>query len=121
MFSLYNLLELQDYRSLPSRYRYFYLELSKMVYLIKATLAGMLAGFVTGILHTVFEIPSILAGSLTQISLWSINLWIMGGSSNIPLLQRHEASGKRGNPARGQAAARRNAGGSAQGEDRRHV
>lgn len=35
MFSLYNLLELQDYRSLPSRYRYFYLELSKMVYLIK--------------------------------------------------------------------------------------
>ena len=52
-----------------------------------ATLAGMLAGFVTGILHTVFEIPSILAGILTQISLWSINLWIMGGSSNIPLLK----------------------------------
>lgn len=35
MFSLYNLLELQDYRNLPSRYRYFYLELSKMIYLIK--------------------------------------------------------------------------------------
>ena len=52
-----------------------------------ATLAGMAAGFVTGILHTVFEIPSILAGILTQISLWSINLWIMGGSSNIPLLK----------------------------------
>ena len=49
-----------------------------------ATPAGMAAGFVTGILHTVFEIPSILAGILTQISLWSINLWIMGGSSNIP-------------------------------------
>ena len=35
MFSLYNLLELQDYRNLPSRYRYFYLELSKMIYLVK--------------------------------------------------------------------------------------
>lgn len=35
MFSLYNLLELQDYRNLPSRYRYFYLELSKMMFLIK--------------------------------------------------------------------------------------
>lgn len=52
-----------------------------------ATLTGMAAGFVTGILHTVFEIPSILAGILTQISLWSINLWIMGGGSNIPLLK----------------------------------
>lgn len=35
MFSLYNLLELQDYRNLPGRYRYFYLELSRMIYLIK--------------------------------------------------------------------------------------
>ena len=52
-----------------------------------ATLAGMAAGFVTGILHTVFEIPSILAGILTQISLWSINLWIMGNKSNLPLLK----------------------------------
>ena len=58
-----------------------------MAALAIATLAGMVAGFVTGILHTVFEIPSILAGILTQISLWSINLWIMGGSSNIPLLK----------------------------------
>lgn len=52
-----------------------------------ATLAGMAAGFITGILHTVFEIPSILAGILTQISLWSVNLWIMGNKSNIPLLK----------------------------------
>lgn len=35
MFSLYNLLELQDYRNLPSKYRYFYLELAKMIHLIK--------------------------------------------------------------------------------------
>ena len=33
-----------------------------------------------------FEIPAILAGILTQYSLWSINLRIMGQKSNIPLL-----------------------------------
>lgn len=54
--------------------------------LILSTLAGVLAGAVTGVLHTIFEIPSILAGILTQISLWSINLRIMG-KSNIPLLK----------------------------------
>lgn len=53
--------------------------------LLAAAFAGMLAGAVTGILHTVFEIPAILAGILTQIGLWSINLRIMG-QSNIPLL-----------------------------------
>lgn len=51
-----------------------------------AMLAGMLAGAVTGFLHTVLEIPAILAGILTQIALWSINLRIMG-KSNTPLLQ----------------------------------
>jgi len=51
-----------------------------------AFLAGMLAGAVTGFLHTVFEIPAILAGILTQIALWSVNLRIMG-KSNTPLLQ----------------------------------
>jgi len=54
--------------------------------LIVALLAGALAGAVTGVLHTVFDIPAILAGILTQISLWSINLRIMG-KSNIPLLK----------------------------------
>lgn len=53
--------------------------------LLAAAIAGMIAGAVTGILHTVFEIPAILAGILTQIGLWSINLRIMG-QSNIPLL-----------------------------------
>lgn len=51
-----------------------------------AIFAGIVAGAVTGILHTMFDIPAILAGILTQISLWSINLRIMGGKSNIPLL-----------------------------------
>ena len=54
--------------------------------LIISTLAGMIAGAVTGFLHTVFEIPAILSGILTQIALWSINLRIMG-KSNIPLLK----------------------------------
>ena len=54
--------------------------------LLIATLAGVIAGAITGFLHTVFEIPAILAGILTQISLWSINLRIMG-KSNIPLLK----------------------------------
>lgn len=53
---------------------------------IAAVGAGLLAGAVTGILHTVFDIPAILAGILTQISLWSINLRIQGGRSNVPLL-----------------------------------
>ncbi|MBS7220245.1 MAG: ABC transporter permease [Christensenellales bacterium] len=48
--------------------------------------AGLLAGAVTGILHTFFNIPAILAGILTQLSLWSINLRILGGKSNLPLL-----------------------------------
>ena len=53
--------------------------------ILGAMLAGAVCGAVTGFLTTVFRIPSILAGILTQISLWSINLRIMG-KSNIPLL-----------------------------------
>ncbi len=53
---------------------------------VKGLGAGLLAGLVTGLLHTVFNIPAILAGILTQISLWSINLRIQGGKSNVPLL-----------------------------------
>lgn len=55
--------------------------------LVIAMFAGMCAGAVTGVLHTVFEIPAILAGILTQISLWSVNLRVMGGKSNLPLLK----------------------------------
>lgn len=46
--------------------------------LVMAMLAGMLCGLVTGLLHTKLGIPDILAGILTQISLYSINLNIMG-------------------------------------------
>lgn len=54
--------------------------------LIISTLAGFVAGLITGILHTKCAIPAILAGILTQIGLYSINLRIMG-RSNTPLLQ----------------------------------
>ncbi len=50
-----------------------------------AIAAGMIAGFVTGILHTTLGIPAILAGILTQLMLWSVNLLIMGSRANIAL------------------------------------
>ena len=50
------------------------------VSLLIATIAGMLTGLVTGILHTFMGIPPILAGILTQLALYSVNLKIMGGS-----------------------------------------
>ena len=43
-----------------------------------AVLAGMLAGLVTGLFHTRCGIPAILAGILTQLALYSINLRVMG-------------------------------------------
>lgn len=46
--------------------------------LLAAFVAGLAAGFVTGFLHTVLGIPDILAGILSQIALYSINLNIMG-------------------------------------------
>lgn len=52
------------------------------VALLVAFLAGMLAGFVTGILHTYLGIPAILAGILTQLGLYSINLRIMDNKAN---------------------------------------
>lgn len=46
--------------------------------MIAAFVAGLLAGAITGLLHTFMGIPAILAGILTQLSLYSINLKIMG-------------------------------------------
>ena len=45
----------------------------------------MLAGLVTGWLHTKLMIPAILAGILTMIALWSVNIRVMGGP-NVSLL-----------------------------------
>ena len=55
--------------------------------LVFAVFAGMLAGLVTGFLHTRLRIPAILAGILTQLGLYSINLRIMGKSS-VALLRQ---------------------------------
>ncbi|MCQ2427931.1 MAG: ABC transporter permease [Clostridia bacterium] len=46
--------------------------------MIAGTVAGMLAGLLTGLLHTFMGIPAILAGILTQLMLYSINLKILG-------------------------------------------
>ena len=48
------------------------------VSLLAALVAGLATGFVTGLLHTFMGIPAILAGILTQLALYSINLKIMG-------------------------------------------
>ena len=45
--------------------------------------AGMLAGMVTGLLHTVLGIPGILASILTQLALYSVNYNIMGKTANL--------------------------------------
>lgn len=58
--------------------------------LVFAFLAGMAAGFVTGFLHTALGIPGILASILTQISLYSVNLGIMGKSNqSIGIAQKN--------------------------------
>lgn len=49
---------------------------------ICALLSGIIAGFVTGLLHAKLGIPAILAGILTQFALYSVNLRIMGMAAN---------------------------------------
>ena len=53
--------------------------------LLVAALAGALAGVVTGFLHTKMKIPALLAGILTMIALYSVNLRVMG-RANLSLL-----------------------------------
>ena len=57
--------------------------------LIFAFLAGMAAGFITGMLHTALGIPGILASILTQISLNSINLNILGSSNQAVSVDKY--------------------------------
>ena len=53
--------------------------------MLAALLAGALTGVVTGLLHTALGIPSILAGILTQLMLYSVNLLILSGKSLLPI------------------------------------
>lgn len=59
------------------------------VVLIFATIAGAAAGLVTGILHTLLGIPDILAGILSQIALYSININIMGKSNQAVSVDKY--------------------------------
>ncbi len=52
-----------------------------------AMAAGVLAGFVTAMLQTRFGVPSILAGIITNFGLYTVNLMVMGWSSNVNLLK----------------------------------
>ena len=52
-----------------------------------AMAAGAAAGFVTAALQTRFRIPSILAGIITNTSLYTVNLAVMGFSSNVNMLK----------------------------------
>ena len=51
---------------------------SVWIAMLAAFLAGMVAGAITGFLHTKCKIPAILAGILTQLSLWTVNMAILG-------------------------------------------
>ena len=55
-----------------------------------ATAAGMAAGFATGILHTFMGIPAILAGILTQLGLYSINLKTMGKANQAINVDKYD-------------------------------
>ena len=52
-----------------------------------ALLAGAAAGFVTAFLQTRLAVPSILAGIITNTGLYTVNLAVMGFSSNVPMLK----------------------------------
>ena len=60
--------------------------INPVVAIFIAAIAGMVAGVVTGILHTKLKIPALLAGILTMIALYSVNLRIMG-KANLSLLR----------------------------------
>lgn len=54
--------------------------------LLMAAVAGAAAGVITGLLQTKLDIHPVLAGILTMSGLYSVNLFVMGGASNITLL-----------------------------------
>ncbi|MDO4340220.1 MAG: ABC transporter permease [Eubacteriales bacterium] len=60
------------------------------VAMLGATGAGMLAGLATGIFHTVMGIPAILAGILTQLALYSVNLKIMGKANQAINVDKYD-------------------------------
>ncbi len=60
------------------------------VAMLLATVAGLLTGLITGLFHTFMGIPAILAGILTQLSLYSINLKIMGKANQAINVDKYD-------------------------------
>ncbi len=60
------------------------------VAMLAAVLAGMLAGLATGLFHTFMGIPPILSGILTQLSLYSVNLKIMGKANQAVNVDKYD-------------------------------
>ena len=60
------------------------------VSMIAATFAGMLTGLVTGLFHTFMGIPAILSGILTQLTLYSMNLKIMGKANQAINVDKYD-------------------------------
>ncbi len=60
------------------------------VALIGAAIAGMLSGLATGIFHVIFGIPGILAGILTQLGLYSVNMRILGKSNQAISVDKYD-------------------------------
>lgn len=59
--------------------------------LVIAAVAGILCGLVTGMLHSYLGIPAILAGILTQLALYSVNLRIMDMAANVAVsVDKHD-------------------------------
>lgn len=54
---------------------------------VLAFAAGALAGIITATIHNELKIPGLLAGILTMTMLYSINIRILGGRANLPLLR----------------------------------
>ncbi len=55
--------------------------------ILLATLAGAAAGVITATIHNQLKVPGLLAGILTMTMLYSINIRILGGRANVPLLR----------------------------------
>lgn len=65
-------------------------EVNPFVATVAGGVAGLIAGAITGVMHAYGKIDGLLAGILTMIALWSVNLRIMG-KANLPLLRETTA------------------------------
>ncbi|MDC7218794.1 MAG: ABC transporter permease [Spirochaetales bacterium] len=55
--------------------------------LLLAFVAGWAAGMITALIHNTLKVPGLLAGILTMTMLWSINIRVLGGRANLPLMR----------------------------------